>query len=489
MSALSFYWHDYETFGTDPQRDRPVQFAGLRTDDHFNIVEEPLVVYLKPSDDCLPHPDACVITGITPQLAERNGLCDAEFIALIHTQMARANTCSLGYNSLRFDDEVTRNCLYRNFYDPYAREWQNGNSRWDIIDVVRAARALRPDGINWPVNGEGVTSYRLDQLTVANGISHQSAHDALSDVHATIAIAKLIRQAQPRLFQFLLQHRFKNSALELLKLGSYEPLIHVSGKYPAVKNCLAVVVPICVHPGNSNGIIVYDLSVDPEPMLELTAEDIHQRLFTAAKDLPEGVDRVPLKTVHVNKCPVLAPLSVIRPADAARLNLDLRFCSDNLVKIKDAKNLSGKISTVFDVFDERSNFKPDADPDLSIYSGGFFSDSDKKTMVRIRSMTPEQLARTDFTFTDPRLPEMLFRYRARNYPDSLSEAEKLKWKDFCFGRLTGRALGASITFDGYFKRLQELEKDENVNLDILKALDNYGLEKMRNLGLAKSSWS
>src|SRR5512137_2499177 len=187
----TFYWHDYETFGTDPQRDRPVQFAGLRTDIDFNVINDPLVIYCKPAADCLPNPDSCLITGITPQLAEQKGVCEAEFIGWIHQQLAQPNTCTLGYNNLRFDDEVTRNCLYRNFYDPYVREWQNGNSRWDMIDVVRAARALRPEGINWPVNEEGNPSFRLDQLTKANNIAHEAAHDALSDVHATIAITRL----------------------------------------------------------------------------------------------------------------------------------------------------------------------------------------------------------------------------------------------------------------------------------------------------------
>lgn len=343
----TFYWHDYETFGTDPQRDKPVQFAGIRTDFDFNIVDDPLVVYCKPAEDCLPHPEACLITGITPQLAEQKGVCEAEFIRLIHEQLAQPNTCTLGYNSLRFDDEVTRNCLYRNFYDPYAREWQNGNSRWDLIDVVRAARALRPDGIVWPVNEEGGPSFRLDQLTRVNNIAHEAAHDALSDVYATLAVTRLVKQAQPKLYQFLLRHRVKGEALNLLQLGSFKPVVHVSGKYPAVKNCLAVVLPICKHPTNANGLIVYDLSVDPEPMLGLAVEEIQQRIFTATADLPEGVARIPLKTVHINKCPVLAPVSVIRPEDALRLGIDLALCHANIDKIKAAVGLSEKLAAVF----------------------------------------------------------------------------------------------------------------------------------------------
>ena len=470
--AASFYWHDYETFGTDPQRDRPVQFAGVRTDEDFNVIDEPLVVYCKPTPDCLPQPDACVITGITPQLAEQKGVCEAEFISLIHEQLAQPNTCTLGYNNLRFDDEVTRNCLYRNFYDPYAREWQNGNSRWDLIDVLRAARALRPEGINWPINDEGKPSLRLDQLTIANGIVHEAAHDALSDVHATIGIAKVVKQAQPKLFNFLMQHRLKPKVLELLQLGSYQPVVHVSGKYTVDKNCLAIVLPICKHPTNNNGIIVYDLSIDPEPMLSLTVTEIQQRLFTATKDLPEGVARIPLKTVHINKCPVLAPISVIKPEDAQRLAIDFALCQANIAKIKSATDLSAKLMAVFS---DHAYQDQGYDPDLAIYSGGFFSDADKHKMAKIRSSTPEQLAASEVTFTDPRLSEMLFRYRARNYPHTLTADEQLRWQTLCQQRLTGQVPGASITFEAYEARLQELRDSAGSRVDMIEALTAYAI--------------
>ncbi|MDD5460841.1 MAG: exodeoxyribonuclease I [Methylococcales bacterium] len=466
----TFYWHDYETFGIDPQRDRPVQFAGLRTDEDFNVIDEPLVIYCKPAADCLPHPDSCLITGITPQLAEQKGICEAEFIGRIHQQFAQPDTCTLGYNNLRFDDEVTRNCLYRNFYDPYAREWQNGNSRWDIIDMVRAARALRPEGINWPLSEEGRPSLRLDQLTIANGIAHEAAHDALSDVYATISLARLIKQAQPKLFQFLLQNRVKAKALELLQLGSFKPVVHISGRYTAAKNCMAIVLPICKHPTNTNGIVVYDLGVDPGPMLSLPIEDVKQRLFTATDDLPEDIERIPLKTVHINKCPVLAPMSVIRPEDVERLSIDLALCWSNITRIKAAAGLAKKLAAVFS---GHTYSEQDSDPDLAIYSGGFFSETDRQKMAKIRAATPEQLVKSEFNFIDPRLPEMLFRYRARNYPETLNADEQLRWSEFCKNRLEGRQAGAGITLNAYFARLLELRNNESINMDIINALDAY----------------
>ncbi|WP_026600751.1 exodeoxyribonuclease I [Methylomonas sp. 11b] len=473
MTTATFFWHDYETFGIDPQRDRPCQFAGIRTDDDFNIVGQPVMAYCRPADDYLPHPEACLITGITPQLAAERGVCEAEFAALINQQLAEPGTCGVGYNSIRFDDEVTRNLLYRNFYDPYAREWQNGNSRWDIIDVVRAAKALRPEGIERPVNADGVASFKLEELTKANGIAHEAAHDALSDVYATIAMAKLIKERQPKLFNYLLSNRYKNAALNLLQLGSFTPLIHVSGRFSARNNSLAVILPLAQHPSNNNEIIVYDLSVDPAPLLELSAEEIQQRLFVARDALPEGVARIPLKTVHINKAPVLAPLSVIRPVDAERLQLDLGRCEANVQRIQTAPPLAEKLSQVF----TRQYQDSPNDPDLMIYSGGFFSNSDKAMMTRIRQAKPDKLSDFAADFDDVRLPEMLFRYRARNYPHTLSIEDALLWQQYCRDKLTGALTNGGLTLEHFTAKIALMREEPNANQAILNELAAYAEDR------------
>ena len=466
----TYYWHDYETFGIDPQKDRPAQFAGLRTDEDFNVIDDPLVIYCKPSDDYLPNPDACLITGITPQLAKLKGVCEAEFITLIHEQLAQPNTCTLGYNNIRFDDEVTRNCLYRNFYDPYAREWQNGNSRWDLIDVVRAARALRPEGIVWPFDDLGVPTNRLDQLTVANKIEHEAAHDALSDVLATIALAKLIKSAQPKLFQFLLENRTKHQVNDILKLDSHKPLLHISGMYSTKNNSLAIILPICLHPTNSNGVIACDLSVDPEPLLNLSVEEIQARIFTATDELAQGVVRVPLKTIHVNKCPVLAPISVIRPEDAVRLSLDLERCRSHLKLLVDDIHIGKKVAAVFN---RPMSHVLSVDPDAGIYSGGFFSEADKQQFTKIRTCKTDELLNLNLSFNDQRMAEMFFRYKGRNYPHTLNCEEQLRWKQFCKDRLTGELSGGGINLDTYKARLIELTSDESISISLINALNDY----------------
>ena len=479
MTEHSFYWHDYETFGVDPQRDRAVQFAGIRTDFDFKVIGEPLVIYCRPSDYSLPQPEACCVTGITPQKAAQQGVCEAEFIAQIHQQMALQNTCTLGYNNLRFDDEVTRNLLYRNFYDPYAREWQNGNSRWDLIDLIRTVHALRPEGIQWPVDEEGRISFRLEKLTAENGIEHATAHDALSDVHATISLARLIKQAQPKLFQFFLQNRGKNQLKQLLQLGTYTPVVHVSGMYGAQKQYLALVLPICQHPVNSNGIVVYDLSFNPEEMLKLSAEEIQQRIFTAKADLPEGVERIALKTIHINKCPIVAPAKVLRANDAERLQIDREQSQKYSDLIQQSSDLQTKLNKVFSEHKFSSDAEPD--PDLMIYSGGFFSAQDKHSMNQLRALQPEQLA--DFTFKggDSRLNEMLFRYRARNYPDTLNKEEHKRWQKFCTTRLSDINKNGFLDFTSYEQKIKELKKKDGVDSQLLKDLEQYALDLQKKL--------
>ncbi len=456
--TFSFYWHDYETWGADPRRDRPAQFAGLRTDAELNLVGDPLVVYCRPGNDSLPQPEACMITGITPQQAQREGLIEAEFIARIHAELATPETCGVGYNSLRFDDEFTRYTLFRNFFDPYAREWQNGCSRWDIIDMVRLTHALRPEGIEWPVNESGVVSFRLELLSAANGIVHEAAHDALSDVRATIGLAKLIKQRQPRLFDYIFSGRDKRTLGERLNLQRREAVLHVSSMYPAERGCIAMVMPLARHPGNPNGVIVYDLGEDPAPLLELSAEAIHERLFTPSAQLPEGVSRIPLKTVHLNKCPVVVPMNTLTPEAAQRWSIDVARGERHRRLLLDAPDLERKLQAVH----RMNEFAPVSDPDQSLYSGGFFSDDDRRRMERIRQSSPEALHDFPLIFDDARLPEMLFRYRARNWPQSLDEEEHERWEEYRLTRLFEPNGGGSITLDDYLASLDRLEADEGL---------------------------
>lgn len=449
--TTTLYWHDYETWGADPRRDRSAQFAGIRTDTDLNIIGKPLLQYCKPATDMLPNPEACLVTGITPQKAMQEGICEAEFMAAIQREFIQPGTCGVGYNSLRFDDEFTRYGFYRNFFDPYAREWKHGNSRWDIIDMLRLTHALRPGGIEWPEHDDGTVSFRLEELTRANNISHEGAHDALSDVHATIDLARLVRKSQPKLYDYLFTMRSKQKIAEQLNLHSQKMVLHVSSMYPATLGCISPVIPLAPHPTNKNGVIVFDLRHDPDPLLSLDAEEIQQRLFVSTEELPEGEERIPLKTVHLNKCPVIVPMATMNAPEAERWQIDLRLAKTYADKLRDNPSLTRKIQDVH----EAREFPPISDPDQNLYGGGFFSNLDRSKMDDLTEMNPKDLSRTRMQFDDPRLPEMLFRYRARNWPQSLSKEEHKRWEAFRRNRLSNPEADCGITLAQYRKQLAE----------------------------------
>jgi exodeoxyribonuclease-1 len=389
--------------------------------------------------------------------------------------MARPCTCTVVYNSIRFDDEVTRHSLYRNFFDPYGREWQAGNSRWDIIDLVRACRALRPEGIEWPQHEDGKPSFKLEHLTAANGISHEAAHDAMSDVTATIAMAKLIRDKQPRLFDYALKLRSKREVAKLLDVRSQTPVLHTSAMFAAERFCTSLVMPLAQHPSNNNGVISYDLAVDPTPLIEGSVEEIQQRLYTPAAQLPAGVERIPLKTIHINRCPIVATAKLLNDAVAERIGLDVEAARRHYQMLKQATGLAEKLAQVF----ASPDYAKPTDPDCMLYSGGFFSSHDRALMDQVRASSPEQLAQQSFPFEDARLPEMLFRYRARNYPQSLSVEEQAQWSEFCFQRLTEPSAGGSLTLDQYHQRIEELmlaPTTSDSQRDLLGQLIEYGDE-------------
>ncbi len=450
--AFTFYWHDYETWGANPFVDRAAQFAGIRTDRDLNVVDKPLTIFCRPADDMLPEPEACLVTGITPQQAWSNGVNESSFFGRIHEQLSLPGTCGVGYNSIRFDDEFTRFGFYRNFIDPYSREWKHGNSRWDIIDMLRLAHAVRPEGIEWPHDENGVVSFRLEHLTSANAISHEGAHDALSDVYATLDLARLVKKRQPRLFEYLLGIRDKRHLRKILDPVRFNPLLHVSSMYPARLGCIAMVVPIAHHPINQNGIIVYDLRYDPDPLFGLTIDEIRTRLFTPAKGLPEGIERIPLKTVHLNKAPVVAPMNTLTDEAAARWDIDVELSLARVEKLRAISDLPGKIQAVHQPMESMSA----VDPDQNLYGGGFFSEVDRQRIARVRTTQPSALKDLPANFDDKRLPELFFRYRARNWPETLSNAEKVRWKEFCWERLTNPKEGGGITLATFRRRLAQL---------------------------------
>jgi exodeoxyribonuclease-1 len=419
---LSFLWYDLETFGRDPRRSRIAQFAAIRTDDDLREVDAPVSLFCQPAGDVLPSPVATAITGIAPQRAMAEGLLEAEFFARVHELMAEPGTCAVGYNSLRFDDEFIRFGLYRNFYDAYEREWRNGNSRWDLLDVLRLARALRPDGLEWPLREDGHASFKLEELANANGVREGLAHEALSDVRALIALARKLKDAQPRFWDYVLKLRDKKTVRGLCDLVAHTPMLHVSGRFPPGQRHAALVAPLAVHPLIGTRVIAYDLGVDPAGFALLDDATLKARLFTPRAQLPEGVQRLPLKEIHTNRCPAVLPLAHVRPAELERLQLDASVAQERAGWLAAHPQF---IARCVSLFSESRDFgETDADGDLY---GGFIGDADRRLFPRIRTAAPASLPAFEAQLQDPRLKALLFRYQARNWPETLDVEQRRAW--------------------------------------------------------------
>ncbi len=477
MPTPTFLWHDYETFGANPRRDRPAQFAAIRTDADLNEIGDPVMLYCQPALDVLPDPESCLITGITPQQCAARGLPEHAFAARIQALLAEPGTIGVGYNSIRFDDEVTRHLLWRNLREPYGREWQNDCGRWDLLDVVRAAHALRPDGLDWPSGEDGHTTFRLEKLSAANGLLHETAHDALSDVRATIALARRLRQAQPRLFDFCLSLRKKERVAQELglptTLSQARPFLHVSGMFGAARGCLALMAPLAMHPTNKNQLLAWDLSADPAELADLKPEAVRERLFTPTAMLPEGVARLPVKGVHLNKSPIIiggVAMLHKQPKLVQRWGIDLALAERHFEHLRALPDLSALWQQVY--ASPLSQEPVDVDDDLY---GAFVGLADRRRLDGLLKLSPQDLAAARTGFDDERLSELLFRYRARNFPDTLDAGEQSRWHSHRAARLLRGEKGA-LTAQALFDRLDALSDthDDERGQAILEALYEWG---------------
>jgi exodeoxyribonuclease I len=434
--SATLLWHDYETFGVAPQHDFPSQFAAIRTDHNFKPIGAAINLLCRAPIDYLPSPYACLVTGLTPQVTA-SGLSEPEFAAHIHFELSASNTTSVGYNSMRFDEEFTRQILWRNFYPPYAREYQHGNARFDVIDVMRMAFALRPAGLHWP-SVDGKPSFKLSELSQANALEHTHAHDALSDVQALISLARKLREAQPKLWDYAFSLRRKALVQSLINYQSSEPLIHVSQRFGADRGCLALWLPICAHPSRPNEIIGIDLAGEIDSWIEGDAEELADRIFIRAIDLPEGSTRVLIKTLHLNRAPMIAELKTLQGADLRRLKLDPASEHPLDLQLKRATELRANLSlirrlqAVYASHEATVSETPSASDGL--YSG-FISNADSVLCEKVLSADVAALPLITERFSDPRLKALLWRYQARHFPESLSPAQSTLWRNECLNRI------------------------------------------------------
>ena len=465
-SAGSFYWYDLETTGTDPKRDRVVQFAGIRTDLNLEPIEEPFVTYVRLAPEILPSIEASLITGITPARSEQ-GVSEWQALSEINERFSVAGTCVAGFNNIHFDDEFIRYGFYRNLLDPYAREWRDGNSRWDLINLVRAAGALRPDGLEWPVR-DSMPVFSLEQMARVNKLLHRNAHDALSDVEATLALARVIKSCQPDLYTYALTLRQKTTIGKLLLPLGERICVHVSGFYPNSRFCITPIVSIARHPTIDNRVIAIDLGGDIDFVCESSVEEIRDAVFTRFEQRGRDVARPPIVTVAFNQCPFVAPISVVREADADRLQIDLAGVQRAQEALAKCSDLAERIGAVY-TNDEEPD-RPD-DPEYALYDG-FINDSDRRTCEALQRALRDGNPWLNDEFADPRLATLSQRLKARVRPDEMDEEERRVYREFVRQRLFGK----DNKLEAFMRELQMCQQNDSLDAqdgEVVQALISH----------------
>lgn len=476
MGSSTLYFYDLETSGFNPRSARVMQFGGQRTDLDLKPIGKPHNFYIKLTDDVLPDPDAVLVTGITPQKTKADGLTEAEFLKIFQDEIAVPNTIFTGFNIVRFDDEFMRFMHYRNFYDPYEWQWKDGRGKWELLDVVRMTRALRPEGIKWGFNTEGKPSNTLGVLTTVNKLAHESMHDALSDVKASIAVAKLVKIKQPKLFNYLLKLRNKSEVERVVMAG--DPFVYTSGRYPSELEKTTVVSVIAPHP-QSQAVLVYDLRHDPAPYLKMTPQEL-AKAWQWQED-PDAL-RLPVKTLKFNRCPAVAPLGVLKESGSLdRLQIDLGQINSNRKKIQN-KSFIDNVLAALDISDKQQQarfIQDEHSVDIQLYDG-FFSASDQVIMRAVRAAQPAEILGLGPKLRDPRLKALLPLYQARNYPESLDKERREWWKNYCRNQLTG---GKQSRLETYLARIEELTKQPQTTKEqkhLLKELKLYAQNISKN---------
>lgn len=450
--AQTFFFYDLETSGLDPRNDRIMQFAGIRTDADFNQLGESHNVLVKLAEDTLPSPEALMVTGITPQSTQADGLTEAEFAAYLQDEIFTPDTVTIGFNNIRFDDEFIRAFFWRNFRDPYEWCWKNGCSRWDMLDVVRMTRALRPEGIVWPVV-DGKATNRLELLTKENGIDHFKAHDALSDVEALIAVAKLIKEKQPQLYSYLFDMRDKKKVQSLVNLDDKKPFVYTSGRYDAEHNKTTIAFPLTT--GKNGNVVVYDLRYNPTDFIALGRAELKKKFYATWEERKaEDFQRLPVKELQYNRAPAVAPVGVLEQSDGwNKIHLDKATIEKNKKLLLSAPHFAENIRSLFE---NRPEYKKAIDPEAKLYDG-FLNDRDRLRCETVRNATERELADFNPDFSDDRLAPLLLHYKARNFPNILSEDESRAWEQWRSQHVTAQL----PAFTKSLQRLAVSETDEN----------------------------
>lgn len=432
-----YLFYDLETTGLLQCWDVPLQSAFLQADADLKTQRE-LMLRCRLPAHIVPSVDALMVTNVTPAMLEDQPASHLEMMS----QIARIITDSkpaliLGYNNIRFDDEILRQSFFQTLLPPYSAS-MTGHGRGDVLTMLRAVIMLEPDAVVVPRDATGKAVLKLGAVCRKNGIvlTDEDAHDALADVRATRDLFKLLLDRAPATMATMLRHAKKSSPIDLMEAG--EPVI--IGGTSRLTPCL----PTIASPTNPSARICINLDLDPTEFIDLPAPELLARIRSS---------RSPVRQVKTNAMPIL--FSWEQAAHA------LIEAQSNQVYRARARALWAHPTFLRQLAlaleDQYADREASRYPDEQLYSHGFVSDADVVACRRWHEI--EWKYREHFAtwhIRDPRLRSLAVRQIFLNAPDALSPEAQRRGQDWLRHRLVTEDEAPWLTIPKALARCDEL---------------------------------
>ena len=358
------------------------------------------------------------------------------------------------YNGHAFDEELIRRQFWCNLLEPYITN-TNQNGRLDLMLMIHNIASFFSEEISIPLFEDGPTiSIKLEHLAKEHGIDVSDAHDAISDCNFMIGLCETIKDKIPEVFDSFLNISTKEGVKNLLYSDEFLALGEVfrrhSFKYPVVM-CGA-------DNSRPNDICFYDLSFDPDEILNLDFTEINKMVQSGGRDLP-------LKKYKINKTIPVCSYKLLTKNNHFDISHDELQRRADIVKSNE--DFFTKVSQALE--DRIMNFPEPDYLEGKIYSGGFPSYRDQDLMKEFHiSDEVEHLIKISRNFEDERFRLLAERIICTQYEGEIPDDIKNRYDDLIHERVKTDGKWGSVE-----KSLQEIDKllEETTQDEDLKILN------------------
>lgn len=272
-----------------------MHFAAIRTDGNLDEIDR-FQVRSRLLPHVVPHPSALCTNGLPiGHLLDETLPAHYDMVRSIRQRLLSwSPSIFIGYNSIRFDEEMLRQALFQTLHNAYLTN-THGNCRADALSLVMAATTLSPTCLSVPRGPQARPIYRLEGLATANGIAHGNAHDAMGDVAATVELCRIVCDRSSELWQRFV--RFSKKATVAEFVDSEDGFLLT--EFYANEAHHAAVVCIGRDPDQPNARFCLRLDCGIDRLAAMSEQDLRAEL---------SVKPSPIRRIRVNAAPTLTPL-------------------------------------------------------------------------------------------------------------------------------------------------------------------------------------